>query len=88
MTHVLDNNIKIQDDLVKLKKRAKNQLSRHTQFCQVFQTIGFRKPSSKIKPILAAKHPVDNAIQFLSFLPSLTATGDLDRRQVLSLHRI
>lgn len=84
MSHVLDNNIKIQDDLVKLKKQAKKQLSRHTQFCQVFQTIGFGKPSNKIKTILAAKHLVDKAIQFLTSLPFLTATGYLDRHQGLS----
>lgn len=82
ITNAFYDSIKVQDDLVKsfgLKNWAQNQQNKQAQFHQVFQIIGVRKLWAESKTILAAKYPVGKAIQLLFSLPSLTATGYLDR---------
>lgn len=67
------DNIKIQDDLVNLKKQTK--INRPGTHNSAGCFVGFGKPSNRVKTILAAKHPVDKVIQFLSSLPPSRPQG-------------
>lgn len=66
VTDAPNDNGKIQDDLIPLKKSVKNLQSEHRQLCEVLPTTGFRKPSNRKVASLAAKPPVGTAIQLLA----------------------